>query len=103
VSATSQATNPPPPGGLFSSPKWTHSAHATGNLASGTCAYSIVVPPNQSFAVSVGGAANATNVKCYLLGIGATPAQAGWFKVPLGATKEQDFTLTTALCENAPG
>lgn len=104
VSATSQAVKPPPPGGLFQSPKWTHSAHATGSIASGTCAYAIAVPPNQNFAVSIGGGAvNASAVKCYLLEIGASPSQAGWFAVPLGGTREQDFTLTTAWCENAPG
>lgn len=104
VSATSQAVKPPPPGGLFQSPKWTHSVHAQGNIASGACTYAIAVPPNQSFAVAVGaGAPNTSAVKCYLLEIGSTPSQAGWFAVPLGGTKEQDFTLTTAFCENAPG
>jgi hypothetical protein len=103
VSATSQATNPAPSGGIFTTPKWTHVAHASGTISSGSCAYSITVPPNQAFGVTVGGAANASNVHCYLLGLGTSPAQAGWFKVPLGGTQEQNFALTSAQCENMPG
>jgi len=104
VSATSQETNPPPPGGLFSSPKWVHHVHAAGNWASGTCTYAMTVPPNSSFAVSLGGTApNTTTLKCYYIPIGATPGQAGWFKVPVGGTKEQDFTVNFVQCASPPG
>jgi len=104
VSATSQAMNPPPPGGLFSSPKWVHTVHATGAISSGACSYAISVPPNQSFGVSLGGGApNGSTIKCYLLELGSAPSQAGWFKVPLGGVKEQDFALTTGWCQNPPG
>jgi hypothetical protein len=103
VSAVSQAQNPAPPGGFFASPKWTHHVHATGNLASGTCSYALTVPPNSSFAVSAGSTAPGTTaVKCYLVDAGYAPAQAGWFKLAVGTTKEQDFTLTSINCTLNP-
>jgi hypothetical protein len=105
VSAVSQEQNPPPPGGLFQSPKWSHTVAATGSWASGTCSYALTVVPGHNFAVSAGGtgpgtAANA--LKCYILPISTTPAQAGWFKLALGATKEQDFTVTNVNCVSSP-
>ena len=103
VSATSQDTNPPPPGGLFSSPKWAHHVHATGNWASGTCSYALTVVPGSNFAVSAGGAGpGVTGIKCYYVPMSITPAQAGWFKLPVGATKEQDFTVTGVTCATPP-
>ena len=45
VTATSQDQKPPPPGGLFSSPKWQHSVHATGTWSSGSCTYAVTVVP----------------------------------------------------------
>jgi hypothetical protein len=103
VIANSQETKPPPPGGLISSPKWTHSVRATGSWASGTCSYAVTVVPGQSFAVYADGAApGATAVKCYYLGMSFAPSQAGWFKLPVGATKEQDFSLSSVSCGTPP-
>jgi hypothetical protein len=103
VVATSQDTNPPPAGGLFTSPKWTTHTAATGNWASGTCSYSLRVHANSNFAVSAGGGSVGNgNTGCYLVMIDLAPAQAGWFKLPLGGTKVQDFSATSVACDASP-
>ena len=104
VTSTSQAMNPPAPGGLFNTPKWTHHVAATGNFASGSCSYSMTVPHSSNFAVTANGVGpGATGaLKCYYLPMGFNPSMAGWFSVPMGGTKEQDFTLTSVTCASVP-
>jgi hypothetical protein len=103
VVATSQESNPPPAGGLFTSPKWTTHVAATGSWASGSCSYSLRVHANSNFAVSAGGGGVGNGgTSCYLVLIDIAPAQAGWFKLPLSGSKVQDFTANSVNCDAAP-
>lgn len=98
VSATSQATNPPPPGGLFSSPKWTRSVAATGNYASGQCSYSMYVPGGSAFFLDAGGHGN-FNCDVIPTYVGPTGAAIGPVTVPFATTKIENFGITKVLCE----
>jgi hypothetical protein len=95
VGATSLATNPPPSGGSFSSPKWQRSVVATGNFASGTCSYNITVPGGSAFWFTAGGHGN---FQCDFVGVltsGPNPS----ITVPYGTTKTHDLTVTGLTCE----
>jgi len=75
-------------------PKWQRHATATGTWANGSCNYTVKVVANSEF-----------NVNVYYSGpcggfssLEATPTVSGWFKLPNGDTKKQNFTVTSIDC-----
>jgi hypothetical protein len=98
VNATSKDMKPPAPGSIFSSPKWTRSATATGNYASGTCSYSLAVPGGSAFYLDAGGHGN---FACDVVEtwVGPQGAAIGPISVPLGTAKQENFTITKVVCE----
>lgn len=98
VSATSKDTIPPPPGGLFSTPKWTRGVAATGTYSSGKCSYSMVVPGNSEFYLNVSG--NGSFACSYVATwVGPTGAAVGPISVQIGTSKTQNLDVTKVLCE----
>lgn len=96
VSVESKEQVPPAPGNLFPTPKWSKGAKATGNWASGTCSFTIAVPPNSQFYVRVG--ANAKDYPCdYIGGLFVSPSSSPVMSVPKGTSKSTpDFTASGA-------
>jgi len=98
IIATSKETKPmppPPPGSFaFPVPKWTRTAQATGNFASGSCAYSMMVPGDQQFALN-GSASGPYN--CHVIGVtvGNTPT---WQSVPKNSIKTDNISITQLEC-----
>ncbi len=103
VAVTSKEQTSAPPGfkGVWlPTPKWQRGARATGSWASGSCSYSIKVVPNSEFDVVLQ-AAEGSGCGGYDV-VSSTPAQAGWFKVSKGDTKEQNFKLDSIYCQEVP-
>lgn len=98
ITATSKETIPPPPGGLFSTPKWTRSVAATGTYSSGKCSYSLSVPSGSEFYLSTG---SGGSFACNYVGVwlGPTGAAIGPYSVALGMTRTQNFEVTRVTCE----
>lgn len=86
VSATSKEQVPPAPGNLFSTPKWTRGAKATGSWASGQCTFTVIVPPNTEFYVQV--SPSNKDYPCdYITGMTITPGASPMMSVPKGQSK----------------
>ena len=102
VSAQSEQQTTRPAGytGIFFPQSvWQNSAHATGNIATGTCSYSIIVKPKSAFYVTAGGGVQ--EVKCDYLSAAFSPLQSASFTLTNGAVKVQDFSLAPngLMCE----
>lgn len=90
-----------PPGELFTPPKWTRGAKATGNWASGTCSFSVNIVPNSAFYVGV--SPSAKDYPCdYIGGMLINPGSSPLMIVPKGQSKNTpDFTASgQPLCKN---
>lgn len=95
VFAQSTEMLPAPPGGFATGHKWTRSGQASGSDIN-ACSYSIAVPGNSAFNLSVGG--DSTD-KCQLVGGQPTPNPYVSVTAPVGTTKSFNFT-TNVLCQN---
>jgi hypothetical protein len=121
VYATSHAGTPPAPGVPFT-PKWTRHVHASGTWSSGTCSYSLFVPPatgsdlpnacapgtvctgpvgwkdENSFSLSVSPSGHPT-VQCSFGIVGLWNTATPWMSVPKGQTKSYALSDTgTPYC-----
>jgi hypothetical protein len=86
---------PAPPGGFATQHKWTRSAQATGSSL-GSCSYSIYVPGNSAFNLSLG--SDSTD-KCMLVSGQPTPNAYVSVTVPTGTTKTFNFSSQMS-CQN---
>jgi hypothetical protein len=95
VFATSKDQTTPPEGGGFSSPKWTRHTLASGNWASGSCSYAMIVPANSAFVLSANGSGpfECDVIPAFTTGTG------GWLTVAKAGSKMQNFTISSLKCE----
>jgi hypothetical protein len=80
--------------GLFRVPVWQRHATAAGSWASGSCTYAVNVVANSEFDVVLG----AGDCAFGYYSLTSSPAQAGWFKLSSGGTKDQNFTVDSITC-----